>query len=178
MKTNNSYLSLAARLFVLAAIIFPAFGPSVPQAAAQTNTLTLSVISARTEPLAPGGPVAKGDPVTEYKYLINVDNTGDPSSFTLTDTPVTHNTGTSGAGILNTGGGATGTIRDTSISYNTATYGGGGVNNNGSLTITGITLDHNQAHSGGGIDHNGSSIQLTNNTISQNSVSGKWRWRV
>jgi hypothetical protein len=82
MKTNNSILSLVARLMILAAIIFPAFGPSVPQAAAATNTLTLSVISARSEPGAPGGPVLKGDPVAEYKYLINVDNTGDPNDST------------------------------------------------------------------------------------------------
>jgi len=94
-----------------------------------------------------------------------------PSSFTLTDSSVTNNAGTSGAGILNTGGGATGTIRDTSISYNTATFGGGGINNNGILTLSGSTLDHNQARTGGGIDHNGSTLQLTNNTISQNTVS-------
>jgi hypothetical protein len=40
--------------------------------------ITLSVVSARTEPDAPNGPVSKGDPITEYKFLISVDNTGDP----------------------------------------------------------------------------------------------------
>ena len=35
--------------------------------------LNLNVVSARTEP-----PVVAGDPITEYKYLINVDNTGNP----------------------------------------------------------------------------------------------------
>ncbi|MBN1399604.1 MAG: hypothetical protein JXA74_02130, partial [Anaerolineae bacterium] len=44
----------------------------------QTNTITLKVISARTEPDAPGGPVLIGEAVTEFKYLISVDNTGDP----------------------------------------------------------------------------------------------------
>ena len=48
----------------------------VPQALAQTNTLTIDVVSARTEPLFPLGPVAKGDAISEYKYIINVDNTG------------------------------------------------------------------------------------------------------
>lgn len=37
------------------------------------------MVSARTEPNAPGGPVAQGDPITTYKFLINVDNTGDPT---------------------------------------------------------------------------------------------------
>ncbi len=47
------------------------------QAQAATNTLTLSVVSARTEPRAFGGiGVNAGDPVTEYKYIINIDNTG------------------------------------------------------------------------------------------------------
>jgi uncharacterized repeat protein (TIGR01451 family) len=62
----------------------PAFAPQALAAPgdaplAQTNTLQLSVISARTEPDAPGGPVTRGDPVPTYKYMINVDNTGDPT---------------------------------------------------------------------------------------------------
>ncbi len=56
-----------------------------------TNTLTLTVISARSEEEWPLDPcsapdadpvfcgVAAGDPITEYKYLINIDNTGDPN---------------------------------------------------------------------------------------------------
>ncbi|MGZ5287960.1 MAG: SdrD B-like domain-containing protein [Actinomycetota bacterium] len=47
--------------------------------AAPTNTLTINVVSARTEPLAPDGsgdaPVQEGDPVDSFKWIINVDNT-------------------------------------------------------------------------------------------------------
>ncbi len=46
-------------------------------------TVTLNVISARTEP-AHTPPVLKGDAVTEYKYLINVDNTGTTEQRTAT----------------------------------------------------------------------------------------------
>jgi hypothetical protein len=47
--------------------------------AAPTNQITLSVASARTEPDAFGGAgVLRGDPVTTYKWIINIDNTGDP----------------------------------------------------------------------------------------------------
>jgi hypothetical protein len=44
-----------------------------------SNTLMLRVSSARSETNAPGGIVLQGDPITSYKYLINVDNTGDPT---------------------------------------------------------------------------------------------------
>ncbi|HRW07319.1 MAG TPA: hypothetical protein P5121_19580, partial [Caldilineaceae bacterium] len=40
---------------------------------AQSTTLTLNVISARTEPRAG---VVQGDAITSFKYIINVDNTG------------------------------------------------------------------------------------------------------
>ena len=44
---------------------------------AAPNTLTLNVISARTEPRAFGGAgVVQGDPITNFKYIINIDNTG------------------------------------------------------------------------------------------------------
>jgi len=80
MNTKRQALSIPFRLVLLLVVALPAVGPAVPQVFAQnTNTLELSVISARTEVDAPGGPVLKGDPVTEYKYLINVDNTGDPT---------------------------------------------------------------------------------------------------
>ena len=46
--------------------------------ATTTNTFSLRVVSARTEPNAPGGPVTAGDEITEFQYLINEDNTGDP----------------------------------------------------------------------------------------------------
>jgi hypothetical protein len=63
------------RLVVLMAVVAVIAG-SASALFAATNTLTLSVVSARTEPRAPGGPVAKGDPITTYKYIINEDNTG------------------------------------------------------------------------------------------------------
>jgi hypothetical protein len=53
-------------------------GPDTPPKPEANGTLTLSVVSARTEPDHPGGPVNQGDPILTYNYLINVDNTGDP----------------------------------------------------------------------------------------------------
>ncbi len=38
-----------------------------------TNNITLNVVSARTEPLVP---VSIGDPVGDYEYIINIDDTG------------------------------------------------------------------------------------------------------
>ena len=55
----------------------PAAEP-VAAPAAQANQLTLNVVSARTEVNHPGGAVAKGDPIPNFKYIINIDNTGDP----------------------------------------------------------------------------------------------------
>ena len=50
--------------------------PVLPAQAA-TNTLTLEVISARTEPRAfAGAGVVKGAPIDTFKYIINEDNTG------------------------------------------------------------------------------------------------------
>lgn len=61
---------LTAMLVLLAAFLL-----AVP---AQAATVTLKVVSARTEPAWPGaaGGVAKGAPVPAYKYIINIDNTG------------------------------------------------------------------------------------------------------
>ncbi len=53
-------------------------GPSPAPAAQASSIMSLTVISARTEPNHPGGPVIIGDPINEYKYLINLDNTGNP----------------------------------------------------------------------------------------------------
>lgn len=53
--------------------------PVVAPLAQSANQLQLNVISARTEPAAPNGPVVKGDLITEYEYLISEDNTGDPT---------------------------------------------------------------------------------------------------
>jgi len=79
MTRKRSVLSLILQVALVLAAALPAVGSDVPRVQAQTNTLTLSVVSARTEADHPGGPVLKGDPVAEYKYLINVDNTGDPT---------------------------------------------------------------------------------------------------
>ncbi len=49
---------------------------AAPAHAATTNSVSVKVVSARTEDHAPGGPVTKGDPVTSYRYMINVDNSG------------------------------------------------------------------------------------------------------
>ncbi|HLF26304.1 MAG TPA: IPT/TIG domain-containing protein [Anaerolineae bacterium] len=72
-----------AALVALVLAVLPVMPPNatVPEAAAQattTNTLTLRVVSARDEPRAfDGVGVAKGAAVTNYKWLISVDNTGD-----------------------------------------------------------------------------------------------------
>ncbi|MBW7885882.1 MAG: hypothetical protein H3C34_25275, partial [Caldilineaceae bacterium] len=75
-------LILATVLGPLAPTLAPpvmAAAPATLAAQAQpTNILVLNVVSARTEPNAPGGPVLKGDPVPTYQYLINEDNTGNP----------------------------------------------------------------------------------------------------
>ena len=68
-------VNLALVAWMLGVLPAPAVLP--PAQAATTNTLTLAVTSARTEPRAFGGSgVAKGDPVDKYKFIINVDNTG------------------------------------------------------------------------------------------------------
>ena len=76
------FIVMFTLLAVIVAAVAPALPIAVPRVAAQTattSTLTLSVISARTEANAPGGPVVKGDPIGTYQYIINVDNTGDPT---------------------------------------------------------------------------------------------------
>jgi uncharacterized protein (DUF779 family) len=71
------FLLLGLTLFV--AVLYATAGTRVPETSAQvTSQLSLRVESARTEPDAVGGPVLEGDAVVEYKYLINIDNTGDP----------------------------------------------------------------------------------------------------
>ncbi|MEZ4864695.1 MAG: SdrD B-like domain-containing protein [Caldilineaceae bacterium] len=94
MQKYPDPVATSLRLVVLFALLFGmlptvtftvASAAPAPAPAAQvatTNDLTLQVVSARTEPNAPNGPVVKGDEVSEYKYLINVDNTGDPSDDT------------------------------------------------------------------------------------------------
>jgi len=51
--------------------------PHAEAAAAPTNTLTIQVVSARTEARAFAGVgVNQGDPVNNYRFMINADNTG------------------------------------------------------------------------------------------------------
>ena len=70
---GRTALALSMMLAVL--VLLP-----TPAAHAQTSTLTLSVVSARTEPRAFGGAgVNQGDPIDDFKYIINVDNTGTTS---------------------------------------------------------------------------------------------------
>ena len=50
---------------------------SVAPAQAATDTLTVQVVSARTEPLAfDGAGVTAGDPIADFEYIVNEDNTG------------------------------------------------------------------------------------------------------
>ncbi len=79
MMPKKFALFLSAGLILTTLVLFSAANLQIPEMAAQTNTLTLDVVSARTEPDAPGGSVLVGDPVAEYEYIINVDNTGDPT---------------------------------------------------------------------------------------------------
>ncbi len=52
--------------------------PAAPaQAAPPTNELSVNIVSARTEARAfDGAGVSKGDPIPDFKYVINIDNTG------------------------------------------------------------------------------------------------------
>ena len=77
-KKPALFLMIGLALFM--ALLFSVASSSRIQntAAQASNSLVIEVVSARTEPNAPGGPVLQGDPVTEYQYLINIDNTGDP----------------------------------------------------------------------------------------------------
>ena len=82
-RHKKSFLWNMARLMVMLAFILsvlPVASPASVVQAATTNTLKLRVVSARAEPRAfDGAGVAKGDAVTQYKFIINVDDTGDPA---------------------------------------------------------------------------------------------------
>jgi hypothetical protein len=80
--SGNSTMRQIINLIVILSMVlgyqstFVVAAPNVPAAPAQvalTNDLTLNVIAQRTDGV-PGGTI-KGDPVTQYKYLINYDNT-------------------------------------------------------------------------------------------------------
>ncbi len=83
---------LVARAPMLPAVAAP---PVMPQAQTETNTLTLRLINARSEPLAfDGAGVTAGqvvDPALNYHFQIVEDNTGDPfddtDCFAFTDPP-------------------------------------------------------------------------------------------
>ncbi|MBI5566319.1 MAG: IPT/TIG domain-containing protein [Chloroflexi bacterium] len=83
MLRKKTLATLSLQLALIVALIAPGVPLAAPpqRAVAQvatTNSLRLRVVSARTEPDHPGGPVTVGDPVTTYQFMINVDNTGDP----------------------------------------------------------------------------------------------------
>jgi hypothetical protein len=77
-KRTTSTTVIATVLAVVGAALtaLVATGAVTPAAAA-TNTLTLEVTSARTEPRAFGGTgVTEGDAVNQYRFIVNVDDTG------------------------------------------------------------------------------------------------------
>jgi hypothetical protein len=86
MKSIKSVIQPIFNLTMLLVMAFSAFGPSALSAqasttatplAAPTNTIQLSVVSARTELRAFGGAgVLQGATISTYKYIINIDNTG------------------------------------------------------------------------------------------------------
>jgi hypothetical protein len=84
------------RIWMALVMTAPLMGPfnilTVTPALAASNTLTINVISARTEPRAFGGAgVSQGDPITNFKYIINIDNTGttDQRPDSITGAPPT-----------------------------------------------------------------------------------------
>ncbi len=82
-KGKRTWLDRYFSILAIFAILFGTLGtadaaPVVQQpVAASINMITLSVSSARTEP-ADGSGVLRGDPITTYKWIVNVDNTGEP----------------------------------------------------------------------------------------------------
>ncbi|MDI6693903.1 MAG: SdrD B-like domain-containing protein [Anaerolineales bacterium] len=79
MRQGKLIFISGMRLLVLLAMVLGAMHLRSQPVRAETNTLTLRVVSARTEPDHPGGPVVQGQVISQYKFLINVDNTGDPT---------------------------------------------------------------------------------------------------
>jgi hypothetical protein len=84
MQKKTSKTPYLLYLIVILSMLLPGgllkatpIGTSPAQAAVSQQemlySVTLRVVSARTE-----GEIAKGDAVTDYKFLVNVDNTGDP----------------------------------------------------------------------------------------------------
>ncbi|MEQ6901411.1 SdrD B-like domain-containing protein [Nocardioides sp. YIM 152588] len=70
----STILATVVGAFASVAVVAVSTGPAV---AAPTNDLGIAVVSARTEPRAFGGAgVSAGDAVDQFKWMINVDNTG------------------------------------------------------------------------------------------------------
>jgi uncharacterized repeat protein (TIGR01451 family) len=81
---NRNFIVILTLLAIIVAPVMAVFPAATPRAAAQAaaTTLTLKVVSARTEPAHtdPGtgdpAPVVQGDAIINYAYIINIDNTG------------------------------------------------------------------------------------------------------
>ncbi len=78
--SGNSTMRQVINLIVILSMVlgyqstFVVAAPNVPAPqAAPTNHLSINVVAQRTDP---GAGVFAGDPITQYKYLINEDNTG------------------------------------------------------------------------------------------------------
>ncbi|MCP5099035.1 MAG: hypothetical protein GY943_26075, partial [Chloroflexi bacterium] len=84
MMPKKPLLFLLIGITVFMAALYISTGSRVDNTvAAATNELILRVESARSEPNAPDGPVLEGDEVVQYQYLINIDNTGNPTQDRL-----------------------------------------------------------------------------------------------
>ena len=86
MTHKKLMLSIPFRVALLIMLALPTLPGAVYSSPLQqgTNQLLLNVVSARTEPQFPGGPgphsgISQGAPATTYRWLINLDNTADPT---------------------------------------------------------------------------------------------------
>ena len=70
---------LATLAVVIAQLMVPKLAPPAAAAPTDPGSITLHVKSARSVNTGPGF-VHKGDPITDYKWLINLDDVGDPGT--------------------------------------------------------------------------------------------------
>ncbi|MEP7114177.1 MAG: hypothetical protein ABI862_13005, partial [Ilumatobacteraceae bacterium] len=85
-KRRSPAVYLAMVIGMLSALVLVQSSSPSPVQAATSTLLTLNVVSGRTETQALGGAprllpgggvgVVKGDAIADFKYIINVDNTG------------------------------------------------------------------------------------------------------
>ena len=76
-QRNSSTIVMTVLAVVAAAFTTVLAATTEPAQAAPTNDLSLSVVSARTEPRAFGGAgVTRGDAVDHFRWIVNIDNTG------------------------------------------------------------------------------------------------------